>query len=76
MFLKTTSHRSREKLHFELRRSPQYYFTSKVAGCFVKLEDSEEIKKALEIKGITKCRDQKEESYNKCWETGVTRHGR
>lgn len=69
MMLKTTSHRSREKLDRLLGKHPQYYYTFEHGGCFVKLEDPEVIAKALAIKGITKCRDQNEDTYMVCWST-------
>jgi hypothetical protein len=71
MILKTTSHRSREKLHGVLGPKPQYYFTMEQGGCFVKVDDPTLLARALEIKGITKCRDQNDDHYMKCWETGV-----
>jgi hypothetical protein len=73
MFLKTTSHRSREKLARIIGEHPQYYFTVDKSGSFVKMDDPELIARALEIKGITKCRDQNEDTYMKCWETGIGR---
>jgi hypothetical protein len=44
-------------------------------GCFVKLDDPAEIAKALAIKGISKCRDQDEEKYGKCWSCGPIANG-
>ena len=67
MIIRTTSHRSREKLIRMLNRHPQFYYTMKDSGKFVKMEDSAEIEKALAIKGITKCRDQDETKYLTCW---------
>ena len=67
MMIRTTSHRSREKVDWVLRRHPQYYFTFVKGGYFVKLEVPQEIEAVLKIKGVSKCRDQKEDSYHKCW---------
>ena len=73
VILKTTSHRSRSKLDGILGSHPQYYFTFEQGGCFVRVDDPELIARALIIKGVTKCRNQDEEHYHKCWETGIAR---
>lgn len=73
MILKTTSHRSRHKLAGVIGSKAQYYFTIEKGGCFVKVDDPALIKRALEINGVTKCRDQNDENYMKCWDTGVVR---
>lgn len=73
MIIKTTSHRSREKLDGILGKHPQYYFTFEQGGCFVKLDDPELIARAMKIKGVTKCRNQDESHYHQCWETGIAR---
>ena len=70
MIIRTTSHRSREKLAGVLGRHPQYYFTMKDGGRFVILHEPEEIKKALAIKGVSKCRCQDEKQYKVCWDWG------
>lgn len=67
MIIKTSSHRSREKLHRELGRKPQYFYTMDSGGCFVILNDLKDIEKARAIKGITKPRCQDESVYRKCW---------
>lgn len=68
MILRTTSHRSREKLQGVLGgRKAQFYWTFEAGGVFVKLDDEEEIKRALTIKGVNKARCQDEEKYGKCW---------
>lgn len=67
MIIKTTSHRSRDKVGSALGRHPQYYYTLQAGGCFIKLDDPVEIGKVLAIKGVTKCRNQNEDDYGKCW---------
>jgi hypothetical protein len=67
MIIRTTSHRSRDKVKFVLGRHPTYYYTTKDCGCFIILEDDEEIDKVLKIKGVTKCRNQNRADYGKCW---------
>lgn len=65
MFLKTTSHRSREGLDNFLGYHPQYYYTWKLSGCIAEVNE-EEYNKLIKngekeknrgkfgIKGITK----------------------
>jgi len=39
----------------------------KQGGCFIKLDDPKEIEAVLKIRGVSKCRDQNEDSYRRCW---------
>lgn len=71
MIIKTTSHRSRDKLHSALGRKPQYHWTFEDGGCFVILTDPAEIEKARAITGITKCRCQDESKYMTCISWGT-----
>lgn len=71
MMLRTTSHRSRHGVDRVLGRHPQYYWTFNDGGCFLKLDDPKEIEAVLKIKGVSKCRDQNEESYGQCWSARV-----
>ena len=73
MMMRTTSHRSREKLERAIGRHPQYFFTMQDGGCFVKLDAPPEIEKALRVTGVTRCRVQDESKYMQCWDTGVAR---
>lgn len=41
MFLKTTSHRSRDSLDSFLGHHPQYYYTWKLGGCIAGVTDEE-----------------------------------
>jgi hypothetical protein len=71
MIIRTTSHRSRQKVDRALGRHPSYYFTFEDGGRFLNLTNLFEIESVLKIKGVTKCRNQNEDSYHKCWESGV-----
>jgi hypothetical protein len=71
MMIRTTSHRSRDRLESRIGRHPQYYFKCNGEGGFTWLDDPREIAEALAIKGISKCRDQDIENYNKCWSMGL-----
>ena len=73
MIIRTTSHRSSEKLDRALGKHPQYYYTLEGGGCFVILESPAEIEKALAIKGVTRCRNQNEDDYGKCWDMGLAK---
>jgi len=67
MYFKTTSHVSRDRVDFVLGRHPQFYYTWEAGSIFFKLDDPVEIEKVLEIKGVTKCRNQDDAKYRKCW---------
>jgi len=65
--IKTTSHRSWGRVEYALGRKPQSYYSWKVEGNFLKLDDPVEIEKVLKIKGVSKARNQQEDAYHKCW---------
>ena len=67
MYLRTSSHRSRHKVEFALGRKPQYHYTVRDGGIFLKLDDPAEVEKALAVTGVTKCRSQVEDDYALCW---------
>ena len=64
--IKTTSHRSRGRVEYALGRKPQSYYSWKVEGNFLKLDDPVEIEKVLKLKGVSKARNQQEDAYHKC----------
>ncbi len=69
VYLKTGSHRARQKvkaLGIELR----WYYDARLiqGGRFLLVSEVEyRTIKAAKISGITRARDQKSESYGKCW---------
>ena len=65
--IRVKSHRAGDKLKTLLGRKVPYSYTFEDGGIFVKLDDPVEVEKALAIKGISKCRDQNDETYSPCW---------
>jgi len=65
--LKTTSHRSRERVKYVLGRMPPFYYSWRIKGSFIKLDDLVEIAKVLAAKGVSKARNQNEDDYHLCW---------
>lgn len=66
VILRTTSHRSRDRLQQALGRKPQYLFSFRLGSGYAEIT-KEEAEKILPIKGITKARV-KREDLSKCWE--------
>lgn len=67
IYLRTNGHRSYERvqrLGIELR----WYWTFDDGGVFLKVTPDEYARiKAAKLAGITRCRDQRPESYGVCW---------
>lgn len=65
IFVRVNSHRARQRidrLGVELR----WHYTWEAGGRFLLLTPSE-FEKVKDVPSVTRCRDQKPESYSKCW---------